>query len=441
MIIFPCYAKLFLMNNKINILVFPCGSEIGLDIYHALKYSRFFHLIGGSSVDDHGKFVFDDYIGNIPSIYDYNFISEIKKIVKEREIKLIYPSMDSVIAELMKHENDLGCKIVSSPLETTLISLSKELTYKTLDETVRIPKEYSLNDKDIPFPVFVKPIVGYGSRGTKLISNYDELLLYLSGKEDQYLILEYLPGNEYTVDCFTDRHGQLRYSAARRRNRIKNGISVNTSFVKDQRPFLDISSKINETLKFRGAWFYQVKEDSFGNLCLMEIASRIGGSSLLTSSIGVNLALLSVFDILDYDVEIQSNDYSVELDRALDAVYKTDLNFDTVYVDFDDCLILDDSLVNTELVSFLYKCINNKKSIILLSKHAGNLDEDLEHFRLHNIFDQIIHLKQDEDKCNFMTANRGIFIDDSFSERSHVHSIKGYPVFSPDMCSILNCSI
>jgi len=428
------------MNNKINILVFPCGSEIGLDIYNLLKYSRFFHLIGGGSVDDHGKYVYEDYIGNIPFVDNYSFITDISRIVKERDIKLIYPTMDSVITKLMEHENEIGCKIVSSPLETSRIALSKELTYKVLDGLIRLPKQYCINET-MPFPVFVKPKIGYGSRGTKLINNKRELVNYISGREDQFLILEFLPGEEFTVDCFTDRHGKLRYSAARSRNRIRNGISVNTSFVRDQSQFDAISAQINNKICFRGAWFYQVKKDSSGDLCLMEIASRIGGSSLLSSSIGVNLALLSVFDIMDYDIKIQPNNYRVELDRALDTVYKIDLDFDTVYIDYDDCLVLDGSFVNTELVSFLYKCINKDIKIILLSKHAGNLEEELERFRLYGIFDQIIHIKQDEDKCKYLTADRGIFIDDSFSERSRVQNIKGYPVFSPEMCGLLNCSI
>ena len=38
---------------KKNILVFPCGSEVGLDIYSSVCYSAYFHLIGGNSVQKH----------------------------------------------------------------------------------------------------------------------------------------------------------------------------------------------------------------------------------------------------------------------------------------------------------------------------------------------------------------------------------------------------
>ena len=45
---------------KKNILVFPCGSEIGLEIYNSVKYSTYFNLIGANSSDDHGKFVYEN---------------------------------------------------------------------------------------------------------------------------------------------------------------------------------------------------------------------------------------------------------------------------------------------------------------------------------------------------------------------------------------------
>ena len=68
---------------KKNILVFPCGSEIALEVYRSVNKSTHFNLIGASSCDDHGKFIFENYIGGLPFITDKDFIPQIKKIVKE----------------------------------------------------------------------------------------------------------------------------------------------------------------------------------------------------------------------------------------------------------------------------------------------------------------------------------------------------------------------
>lgn len=421
---------------KKNILVFPCGSEIGLDIYNSVRYSTHFHLIGASSVDDHGRFVYDDYIPNVPFVTSPDFIATMRRIVRERNVEAVYPAMDMVITILKEHEAELGCKVVSSPLETTQICLSKEVTYKMLNGVIRTPKVYDTIIAKSEFPVFAKPKIGYGAKGTKKLNTQNEVDAFIEGKND-LLLVEYLPGEEFTVDCFTDRHGHLLYSAARKRNRVKDGISVNTFFVDNQTEFKLLAETINSKINFRGAWFYQVKRDKSGNLCLLEIASRLGGSSLLSKAVGVNFALLSLFDAFDYDVTVDKNGYDVELDRALESRYKTTLNFDVVYCDYDDCLILNGKEVNTELIGFLYKCINEGKRIYLLSKHDGDLKKELKNFRLDHLFDEVLHIDKNADKAVFIKGDKAIFIDDSNAERVNIKSKLGIPVFSPDMIDVL----
>src|SRR5690606_31817725 len=146
----------------------------------------------------------------------------------------------------------------------------------------------------------------------------------------------YLSGKEFTVDCFTNKNGVLLFVGARERNRVQNGISVNTFIAKEnQTDFEEIASRISQILRFRGAWFFQLKYNSKKELVLLEVASRLGGSSSLFRNAGVNFALLSVFDAFDYDVDVFVNDYKIELDRALYNKYKLSIEYDTVYVDFD----------------------------------------------------------------------------------------------------------
>ena len=422
---------------KRNVLVFPCGSEIGLNVYSSVMYSTYFRLIGASSVDDHGKFVYDEYISGVPYVTAPDFIPTMARIVKERQIDAIYPTMDLVITVLKEHEEELGCRVISSSVETTKICLSKDLTYKKLQGVVRVPQIY--NHSSIPqtaFPVFAKPKMGYGAKGTMKLNAQEEVDAFLNGKDD-LLVLEYLPGEEYTVDCFTDKDGQLLYCAARKRNRVRDGISVNTFFAEKQDDFEEIAQKINEQIWFRGAWFYQVKRDKNGQLCLVEIASRLGGSSLLSRAVGVNFALLSLFDAFDYKVSVSKNDYYVELDRALESKYKTDLQFESVYCDYDDCLILNGKTINVELVKFLYKCINEKKKIVLLSKHEGDLKQELKDFRLDHLFDEVLHIEQQADKTDYIIPQGAIFIDDSNAERLNVKNRLNIPVFSPEMIDVL----
>ncbi len=427
-------------GKKKNILVFPCGSEIALEIYRSVNKSAHFNLIGASSVDDHGSFVYDNYIGGVPFVTESKFLETIKRIVAENKIDAVYPAMDMVIEILKKNENAIGCKVISSCSETTQICLSKSSTYKRLLSIVKTPHIYNKADAIQNYPVFVKPDIGYGSRGAKKILNKEDLNVHLSEYPNS-IICEYISGDEYTVDCFTDNNGDLIVVKPRERCRIMNGISVNTKPVYDNGEFVDFARKINAEIKFNGAWFFQVKRDSDGVLTLMEIASRFGGSSSLFRAKGINFALMSLYNAFDISVSVIENDYYVEMDRALDNKYKIDIFYNEVYVDFDDCIYLDKKNVNAELVSFLYRCVNNKIRLTLLSKHddatLGDLDELLKKLRIQNLFDRIIHINPLEQKYKYIDNKNSIFIDDSFAERREIAQHCGIPVFGLDMVEAL----
>ena len=338
---------------KKNILVFPCGSEIALEVYRAVNHSTHFNLIGANSIDDHGQFVFENYIGGLPFITAPDFLEKFGQVIRENNIDAVYPAMDSVIELLKNNEDLLGCKVVSSPIETTQICLSKSRTYKVLENIVKVPKTYTANElvkAGGPFPVFAKPDIGYGSRGAKKISSVEDLKAHLA-LYPSCILSEFLPGKEYTVDCFTNSNGKLLFAAARERCRIMNGISVNTKPVKENaEEFMDFAQKINETIKFQGAWFYQVKRDANGSLTLLEIASRFGGSSSLFRAQGINFALMSLFDAFDIPVSILRNGYDVVMDRALDNKYKLDLKYSEVFIDFDFLLFNDSYDKATEVL-------------------------------------------------------------------------------------------
>lgn len=425
---------------KNNILVFPCGSEIALEIHRAVDKSTHFNLIGASSVDDHGKFIYENYIGGVPFISDDNFISSIKKIVDTHSIDAIYPAMDAVIEKLKFYEDEIGCKIIASKTETTQICLSKTRTYQVLDKKVNIPKIYTSVDEVDVYPVFSKPDIGYGSRGVKKCLNKDDLINHL----EQYptsIICEYLPGDEYTVDCFTDNNGQLIACYPRVRARIMNGISVNTKEVKNVNDFFDIAKIINESIEFSGAWFFQVKRNSQGSLTLLEIASRFGGSSALFRAKGVNFALMSLYNAFNIPVSILENGYKVEMDRALDNKYKLDIEYNEVFVDFDDCLLLEKRYINDQLMAFLFRCRNKGIKITLITKHDDTtlipLDDLLKDLRIADFFDRIIHLKSEDKKYKYIDNLNAIFIDDSFAERKSIKEHCGLNVFSVDMVEVL----
>src|SRR5215207_2114653 len=162
--------------KKINVFVFPCGSEIGLELFRALCFSKEINLVGGSSVPDHGKFVYDHYLSDIPFVTEATFLQRITEVIRECHIDYILPAHDSILLQLaeFQHQGALLCRVLTSPIETCRITRSKKQTMEVFEGIIRTPQVY--NDiRDVrEFPVFLKPDVGQGSKETKLANSKEE---------------------------------------------------------------------------------------------------------------------------------------------------------------------------------------------------------------------------------------------------------------------------
>jgi predicted ATP-grasp superfamily ATP-dependent carboligase len=418
---------------KKNVLVFPCGSEIGLEIHRSLNVSTHFVLFGASSVDDHGKFVYSNYICGMPYVDDADFANKLNKIIDDHKIDYVIPAHDSVLLKLAQEKaaGSIDCEVITSPLKTCEIARSKQKTYEFFSGTVAVPHIFQVRAEPNKWPVFLKPDVGQGSKGTFIAKSVEDIIFYRQ-KDPGLLILEYLPGKEYTTDCFTSKNGKLLFCKGRERKRISGGISVNSEQVDDDR-FKEIAEKINKNLTFRGAWFFQVKERDSGELVLMEIAPRIAGTMGLARGKGVNLVLLSLFDAMGYEVDVFDNSYHMVIDRALQNNYMHDIRYTHVYIDFDD-LVLFEGKVNPYVMAFVYQCINKAIKVHLLTRHKEVLNDTLQKYRLLNTFDEIIWVtNQEDEKYKYIKEKDAIFIDDSFAERKKVRDNCGIPTFDGHM--------
>ena len=193
--------------------------------------------------------------------------------------------------------------------------------------------------------------------------------------------------------------------------------------------FLNIATIINNKLKFNGAWFFQLKIDANNKYKLLEIATRISGTMGLSRNLGINYPLLTIYNSMNMEVKIIENKYNIEVDRAFISRFKLDFDYDTVYVDLDDTLIIDGN-VNKFLMLFIYQSLNDNKKIKLVSKHIHNISDTLKSNKIDiNIFDEIIHLKNIDKKSAYLFDKKAIFIDDSFAERYDVVSNLKIPVF------------
>lgn len=422
------------MTRTWRVLVFPGGTEIGLEIHRALSHRRDIRLYSaGSGVSNHAPYVFARH-SLIPDVHDPAWLDALNGIIAEHAIDYVFPAHDDVVVALARNADTIEAKIVSSPLETCLICRSKSRTYRLLADVVPVPTVYEDVDDIVRYPVFLKPDEGQGSGDTHIVHGRAQLAQLLT-ENRRHVVLEYLPGEEYTVDCFSDRDAGLSFCGGRQRVRIRSGISMNSRPVQDD-VFLKYAKQICKKLTFHGAWFFQLKTDRYGTYKVLEVAPRIAGTMAIHRVRGVNFALLSIYEQERMPIEIAANDAVVEIDRALVNRYRHRLEYRVVYVDLDDTLIVNGT-VNTMLVRFLYQCINKRIRLVLLTRHDGDVGETLRKHRLLGVFDEVVHLDLSAVKSDHINESASILIDDSFAERKAVAEKLGIVTFDCSMVEML----
>lgn len=422
-------------GDPVRVLVFPGGTESGLEIWRSLRWHRQVELYSaGAAVSNHAPYVFERHF-ILPMVGAPGWLERLRRLVERLRIDFIYPAHDDVIVALVENQAKIPAKVVTSPRHTCLVCRYKSRTYLALAGALPTPRVFR-PESVRRFPVFVKPDRGQGSQGATRADSPEELAGITRGAPERFIITEYLPGDEFTVDCLSDHRGRLLYAVGRRRIRVRNGISVDTEIV--ERPeFLRHARAINRRLRFRGAWFYQLKADRRGRLTLLEVAPRIAGSMAIDRALGVNLPLLSLFIAAGAPVQVLRNPGPLRMDRALVNRFRHDLAVHHVYVDLDDTLVIR-GRVNPELAQYLYQAAGHGVRLSLLTRHREDVRATLRRHRLEGLFDDILVVGASESKASRIRREPGaILIDDSFSERRDVARRSRIPTFDPSMVELL----
>lgn len=422
------------MNKKTSILVFPCGAESAMEIHLALKDVMNIRLVGASKRVDHGRMVFKNYYGDFPNIKDENFLDALNALIEKEEIDLILPTHDSVLVYMARNQDKINTKVAVPGLWQAETCRSKKKLYSLFSKYAFNPQVYPTKEAISTFPIYAKLDEGQGSKGAFVVPD----AAALEEVDENYVMMELLPGEEYTIDCFTDRHGNVLYMGPRIRKRVFDGISVHSESIPLSPEVEEIGHIVSKELKIRGAWYFQLKRDVHGALKFLEASVKVAGSANLFRGLGVNFPLLMVYDYLGYDVQVIPNHYRIEVDRALTSRYIVDLEYDTVYVDFDDT-ITKEGKVNANVMLFLYHQKNKGKTLKLITKHRHNLDQTLSDLAIaKNLFDAVIHLSMEDEKYKYIPEReKVIFVDNAYGERLKVKQELNIPVFDVDALGTL----
>lgn len=417
-------------RKRINVLIFPAAGENALEVYRAIRHSLHINVLAASSRDDVSSLVYERAVLKLPEMWEPTFLDRLNELILEHQVDVVFPTHDSAALFLAENARSIAAKIPNADPWTNLTCRHKRRTYEVFRDDAFCPNVYDHPDKKVTFPAFAKPDLGQGSVGVRILRDNNELESVR--RDPDMVVTEYLPGAEYTVECFTDRHGQLIFVGSRERVEVRMGISFRSREAVVTPEVRAIADRINEKLRFRGMWWFQAKTASCGGLKLLEVSTRPPGTGGFFRHKGVNLPLLTVFDLLERPVEIRPGTFEIELFRSTNNFYRYSFEFKHVYVDLDDTLILNDRL-NADLIRFLYIASSRGKRLVLITKSEVDPRIVLRAHRVDpSLFDEVIHLEASALKSNHIEHKDSIFIDNWYVERKEVADATGIPVFDVD---------
>lgn len=151
----------------------------------------------------------------IPAINHANYLDAVKQICKQEKITAILSLIDPELSLIAKHSsefNKLGVRTIVSDHEVCETWLDKYAAFEFLvAHGFRCAKTYdswpdfesAFQNKEVEFPVFIKPRRGSASLNTNKANNIKEAsaIFHASGS---WIIQELLGGQELGVDVYVD---------------------------------------------------------------------------------------------------------------------------------------------------------------------------------------------------------------------------------------------
>lgn len=196
-----------------NILITSVGRRTKLVEY----FKREFNKVIVTDMSEYAPALYKaDKYYILPSINDKNYLERVKIICKENKIDGILSLIDPELELLSKNKKEfeqIGVTVVGSSYDVSKLCFDKWemykflkqnnfLTAKTFNNLIDFKQEYL--EKKIEFPVILKPRTGSASIGIKKIEGMLELEYWWNQKKEDYIIQEFLFGEEIGCDVYTD---------------------------------------------------------------------------------------------------------------------------------------------------------------------------------------------------------------------------------------------
>lgn len=350
--------------EKINVMLTGAGAPGAPGIIKCLRESKAYSIrvIGVDVKSRVPTVLMLDAFYQVPLATSENFIDEILKVAEQNNVDAIIPLVTrelEVFAQNIHMFADKGIKVCVTNSSNLQLANDKGLLLETLRKhgietpDFRVAQnliEFEQSSYELGYPhraICVKPTKSNGSRGFRAIdpsvdifdtflnqkpnSVYTDfeslrgLFRNYSDRMPQMLVMEYLPGDEYSVDLLVE-NGEVLIAIPRKRLSMSGGISVKCSIEFDSE-IEHYCRSVAQTLKLHGNIGIQVRRNREGKAMILEINPRLQGTVVACAAAGANLPLLGLELFLGKELKLPQVKWGIEMIRYWDEVYYDETGF------------------------------------------------------------------------------------------------------------------
>jgi len=254
-----------------------------------------------------------------------DFVEAVQRLCARDRIDVLFATVDVELPRLAAARDGLaaaGTLLAAPSLRTLDTCLDKLALAHACAGALRVPRTELLGTPQAlsgwDFPVIVKPRRGAGSRGVRTVGSARELDAVHD--EDDLLVQELLPGQEYSVDVLADATGHVVAAVPRARLRVDSGVAVAGVTVHDDE-LVATAAAVARAVGLTSVANVQLKRDADGVPALLEVNPRFPGAMPLTIAAGVDMPSLALDDVLGRDVPRHVDFVEIANVRYLEDVF------------------------------------------------------------------------------------------------------------------------
>lgn len=250
----------------------------------------------------------------VPAVYADNYIDTILDICKKDDVKILISLNDlelPILAENKKKFEAVGVTPVISSKEVIDICFDKLKTAEFIEGLgLKAPKTFvnlekaikSIENKELSFPLILKPRWGSGSIGIEEVEDLEELnivynlllkkvkktILATASIGNEYIMIQQkITGKEYGLDIMNDLQGNFQGISVKQKLAMRAGETDKATTVNNP-AIREMGETIGRSLKHIGNLDCDILEMD-GKYYVLEMNPRFGGGFPFSYEAGVNL--------------------------------------------------------------------------------------------------------------------------------------------------------